>query len=246
MIRDVRLRSLPTLSQVRQRDRAAAYLQDRLPGLPLYAGAPELPEVRIQLSDWQHERARIPNFDRLLRRLEAGGDFRLILAARDWLSGAQAAYEILNRYQRLLPGPRLAADQGQFAARCLALHGVLSPPSQGPTELERVGQLDCWCWLHRLEPVPPEELQLAALFGGDIYVAERELLRDARDLAFFNTRSWYLLEEQGYAASWTEVRRRVGRLSEAALCLALMTRQPPAISQMLEDMLDARGGHAVA
>lgn len=247
MIREIRLRAIATSSQLRQRDRAAVYLQGRLKCLPLHAATvSELPELRLKLLDWQHDLAHIPSFDRLLHSLEREGDFRLTLWTRDWLTGVQSAYELLNRYQRLLPLPFGTGVETSSASRLLELHTLLHPLTKGAAEQERVERLDCFRWVHRLEAFPSEQLQVAALFGGGVGSDDAGTLSDARDLTFFCTGSWQFLAEQGPFATWLEVRSRLARMSEAALCLALMTRQPPEVSHMLEVTLQERSGHAVA
>jgi hypothetical protein len=232
MIQTVTLSSLPNLSQIYCRQRASGYLKLNLPSLPLDAPrAAELPVLRLNLGNWQHPSARIPNFDRLFQRLDQGGDFRLVLWTHDWLVGVQSAYELLNRYQRLLPPP--------VGARTSLLEWL--PAGTTPEqEQERRCAIDTWRWLHRLEPRPSEKRERAALFGGPADACDQAVLSDARDLAFFNTASWWLLEQRGQPLIWSELLLRVARMSERALCLALTTRQPPAISRMLEAILATR------
>ena len=70
---------------------------------------------------------------------------------------------------------------------------------------------------------------------------ELTLLRDARDLTFFSSTSHRTLDEHGTVQTFTAVTNRLQRMSETAVCLALMTRQPPLIEQIIETTLDARG-----
>jgi hypothetical protein len=236
MIQHVVLSALPTLTQIYSRQRACGYLKAQLRCLPLDSvGVAKMPELRLNLGNWQHPSARVPNFDRLFRRVDEAGDFRLVLWTQDWLVGVQSAYEILNRYQRMLPAPVHARG---------TLLEMLAPAATGEQELERLRAIDCWRWLHRLEARPNERLERAALLGGRGEASDTAVLSDARDLAFFNTMSWWFLEHRGQPATWSELLLRVGRMSELALCLALTTRQPPPISRMLEAILESRAGFA--
>lgn len=236
MIQTVTLRAVPTLSQIHCRQRAGGYLKRNLPWLPLDApAAAEMPVLRLNLGNWQHQSARIPNFDRLFRRLDQGGNFRLVLWTHDWLVGALSAYELLNRYQALLPAPLGARPH---------LLDLLPANVTGEPDLERRRLIDAWRWLHRLLPRPSEKLERAALLGEAADLGDEPLLSDARDLAFFNVASWWFLEHHGQPVVWSELLLRVARMSEPALCFALTTRQPPAITRMLEGMLDTRTLHS--
>jgi hypothetical protein len=66
------------------------------------------------------------------------------------------------------------------------------------------------------------------------------LLRDARDLAFFSTGSDRALDEQGAGQAFITVTSCLQRMSEKAICLALTTRQPPLIEQIIESTLESR------
>lgn len=72
--------------------------------------------------------------------------------------------------------------------------------------------------------------------------AELGLLRDARDLAFFSSASNRTLDERGTAQTFITVTSCLQRMSESAIGLALTTRQPPLIEQIIESALDAREG----
>jgi hypothetical protein len=232
MIQTVTLRAVPTLSQIHCRQRAGSYLRRNLPWLPLdVPAAAELPVLRLNLGNWQHPSARIPNFDRLFRRLDQGGNFRLVLWSHDWLAGTHSAYELLNRYQALLPAPPGART---------SLLDLLPANLTGEPELEHRRRIDTWCWLRRLRPCPSETLERAALLGGRPDLGDERVLSDAGDLAFFNVASWWFLEHREQPVVWSELFLRVARMSEDALCLALSTRQPPAITRMLEGILDTR------
>jgi hypothetical protein len=63
-------------------------------------------------------------------------------------------------------------------------------------------------------------------------------LRDALDLTFFGSESVHYLSEHGTAKTFSKVAQCLARMSSEATCLALMTRQPPLISEMIEDVLD--------
>lgn len=63
------------------------------------------------------------------------------------------------------------------------------------------------------------------------------VLNDARWLSFFSVSSWHYLRERGHEATWRRVVEAVRSMSDGALCLALMTRQPPAIAEMLDQLL---------
>jgi hypothetical protein len=139
---------------------AASYLQRQLrcDRIRLH-GQRELPEALVVLSHWQHEQADITSFDRLFEQLQREGDFRLVLWSRDWLEGVQAALELLNRYQRLLPLP-LDYRPLPHLPELLSARRALFRDGQNEG---RAGE-DAWRWLLRLAPEPPRAVELAALF----------------------------------------------------------------------------------
>ena len=65
-----------------------------------------------------------------------------------------------------------------------------------------------------------------------------QLLRDAADISFFSLQSWHYLHTWGFEQTQCVVERRLSRMSDEALCHALGTRQPPAISEMIEACLE--------
>jgi hypothetical protein len=248
---------------------AASYLQrqlrsDRIRLRPKRAW----PELSVALPNWQNQRADINGFDRLFDKVASDGDFRLSLWARDWLEGLQAALELLNRYQRLVPLPLDYRPLPRLAEVLNARRLLTS---------SRTGQ-DSWRWLLRLNQAPSRAVELATLFcdvlspahdngtravwaslgclgfsrpdllratelatlheQGQRQMPELALLSDARDLTFFSSESWQFLRDRGVFNTREELTARVSRMSSRALCLALATRQPPDISLMLEDILD--------
>ncbi len=253
----------------------------------------ELTEVRIALHDWQNYDADLLSFDRLLQSLESQGDFRLILATSDWLEGTQAAFEVLNRYQRLLPLPSDLKPMPQLP-QVLAAHRLLLAGNRPSARVSRDHGLDVWRWVLRLSPQASRPLQLAALFCdveaswpeaqaaqsnvvsdararlgsaraacqalGPIGLPQRQLSRmaelilelerpnvdpelstlcDARDLSFFSLGSWDFLKMHGIDATRERVTQLLSRMSEAAICLSLMTRQHPDVARIMEEFFDA-------
>jgi hypothetical protein len=225
-------------------------------------------ELEVNLHDWHHWSANLRNFDRLIESMQRGSDFRLALWSRDWLVGVQAAYELLNRYQRLLPLP--ASPSALPCQReVLHAHHQLHAPHD-PIEYQRHAcALDAWRWLLRMKPTASTGLQLATLFRhlplqvarsalrrfellprdvnhmellldqyGTESAAERAILEDVRGLSFFCVDSWHYLEQHGALATQLHVGRLLCGMSTSALCLALMTRQPPAINGMIDLALD--------
>lgn len=226
------------------------------------------PELSIALPNWQNQRADIAGFDRLLDKVSGDGDFRLSLLARDWLEGLQAALELLNRYQRLLPLP---IDYRPLPR----LQEVLNARRLLTTS--RTGH-DGWRWLLRLNQLPSRALELAALFrdvltpshdngtravwaslgclgfsrqdllraaelagrseAGERHSPELLLLSDAADLTFFSAQSWQFHRDHAPVEMREELTSRISRMTPRALCLALGTRQHPDVSQMLDDILD--------
>lgn len=79
---------------------------------------------------------------------------------------------------------------------------------------------------------------LSQVESDDTLDPDLALLKDAHGLAFFSAHSWQYFREHGQAQTRETVRQLVARISNRALCLALATRQPPAVSLMLEDALD--------
>lgn len=222
-IREVVLLGLPSKQERRFLNEAASYL-DRLLGFKMQPRASrDLPDLRIDLATWSHPKASLHGFDRLVRSISERGDFRLTLTARDWLAGAQAAIELLNRYQRLLPlpnpRPRTCALERMFEAQQSLVPA--RDAARDPLQAQ-----DTWRWAVRLCcTLPP-----GALAGAT-------LLQDAHDLAFFSSGSARYLEEFGVAHTYSKVRRCLTRMGEEAICHALLTRQPALISHMMEETL---------
>jgi hypothetical protein len=224
-IREVVLHGRRSPSEQYFKERAVSYLRRQLQ-CKWISKSPRLPapEVTISLTDWQNRFADVRSFDRLLNSVQKEGRFRLVLWTRDWLDGVYTALEVLNRYQRLLP-----LDREQRL-----------PEVWDASD----GAIDVWRWLLRLEPGADIDLQRAALVGDDAALRSAQssdglkLLRDAADISFFSLQSWDYLHTWGLEQTQCVVERRVSRMSDEALCHALSTRQPPAISRMLELCLE--------
>jgi hypothetical protein len=224
-IREVVLDGRRAASERFFRQRAVGYLRRQLGcrRIRMTAHVPA-PEVVISLADWQNRFADARSFDRLLNSVSKEGRFRLVIWTRDWLDGAYAALEVLNRYQRFLPVDR----------------------EQRLPELWEASDeaLDVWRWLLRLRPSASLDLQRAALVGDEAAVRGAQssdglkLLRDAADISFFSLQSWHYLHTWGFEQTQCVVERRLSRMSDEALCHALSTRQPPAISSVIEACLE--------
>jgi hypothetical protein len=239
-----------------------------VPRRGMRASDPSSSELEINLHDWQHWRANLRNFDRLLENLQRGSDFRLVLWSRDWLEGVQAAYEVLNRYQRFLPLPAIPTALPSLTG-VLRAHEQLHALQDSVERRLAACALDAWRWLLRLRPTAATGLQLAALFRylpleatrsalqsldltqrdldqmelllgrrGSADQAELALLQDAHALSFFCIDSWHHLEQHGPLATQLHVADLLSGMSTTAVCLALMTRQPPVINGMLDLALD--------
>jgi hypothetical protein len=269
---------------------ALSYLRRELAFDGILARATQsLPDVTIALGDWQHQEASLGGYDRLIENVRRQGDFCLVLSSRDWLEGVQSAFEVLNRFQRLLPLPAGYEPMPKLNG-VLAVHRLLHQSQQGRAPHALTTALDAWRWTLRLNARPSVALQLAALFhdatGGqessvpdeawqrdDLVLqnvrlacqaleplslpapvtlgmaellvrrdepdvkGEPAMLRDALDLAFFGTGSARYLAVHGTARTYSKVAHCLSRMSSEASCLALMTRQPPLISDMIEAVL---------
>jgi hypothetical protein len=228
-IQEVVLRGTQSIAQHQLRQRALRYLRRETCCEELYLGA-QLPadEVGVSLQDWENPGANVLNFDRLIASATRRGRVRLVLWTRDWLSGAQPALEILNRYQPMLPHRR----------QCTL------PELQEASD----DALDVWLWTLRLEPTASRDVQRAALRSDERSLRGAQsngglvLLRDATDVSFFSRRSWQYLRAWGLEHTQCTVESRLGRMSDAAICHALATRQPPEISRMLDTFFDIRDG----
>jgi hypothetical protein len=287
VIREIVLRGAPAPGEQLHVQRAQVYLRrelscDVIHTVPRCA----VPEVVLGLHDWQNPRANVLGFDRLLASTRKYGDFRLVLRGKRWLRCFQPAFQILTRYQRLLPLPAELPVMPELS-RVLEAHSAAfaERSSQG---FER--SLDIWRWSLRLGRAARAAVQLAALFGeleadplatpaksGTLVLHARErlgsaeaanraleglelpsatlgrmtelilrwdaapadpeqaLLRDARDLSFFSLGSWTYLRDQGALATERHVRKLLARMSDRAICLARMTRQPREISDMIQE-----------
>ncbi len=293
-IREVVLKGPHDASEQRLLLYALNYLRRELGWDGVRAAATlKLPELTISLHDWEHAAVGVEGFDRLLASEQRRGDFRLVLSCSEWLPGTQAAMEVLNRYQRLLPLPRDYVPMPRLAGVLAVQQLLFRGRRQNPREPLDVAH-DTWRWLLRLSCHASPALQLAALFHdaapsppaesaepwsselralGSVRAAcrgleplalpqpvilrmsqlilqlddaaaepdaELMLLRDARDLAFFSSSSDHTLDEQGTAQTFITVTHCLQRMSDAAVCLALTTRQPPLIEQIIESALDSR------
>lgn len=135
-----------------------------------------LPGVCLTLEEWaQHE--DLLGYDRLIHRLESEGDFTLTLSCRDWQGiGAEAAFQVLSRYQRLLPVPPRVLQQFLELPAILAAHRELHSLDLPLVRADYDHALDTWRWLLRLSPDAGPALQLAALLH-DLERLESEPLR---------------------------------------------------------------------
>ena len=227
-IREVVLDGRKSPSERYFRQRAVNYLRRQLGcrRIRMSAHVPA-PEVAISLADWRNRFADARSFDRLLSSVSKEGRYRLVIWTRDWLDGAYAALEVLNRYQRLLP-----IDREQ------------SLPEVWEASEEAI---DVWRWVLRLRPTASLDLQRAALVGDEAALRGAQsndglrLLRDAADISFFSMHSWHYLQTWGYEQTQSVVERRLSRMSDEALCHALGTRQPQAIADMFEACLEVPG-----
>lgn len=222
-IREVVLIGLALTRERRCLREAASFLQRQFGFKMLARPSRELPELRIDLATWSHPQVSLVGFDRLVQSVSARGDFRLTLTARDWLAGAQSAVELLNRYQRLLPLPKPRPSTRALESIYEAEHTLVPLPQATRNPLQAQ---DTWRWAIRL---------CCALSPGTL--AGAQVLQDAHDLAFFSSGSVRYLEEFGVAATYAKVRRCLSRMTDEAICHALMTRQPGLISQMIEETL---------
>ena len=136
-IREVVLDGRKSPSERYFRQRAVSYLRRQL-GCRRIRMSPHVPapEVAISLTDWQNRFADARSFDRLLNSVSKEGRYRLVIWTRDWLDGAYAALEVLNRYQRFLPVDR---------EQCLPELWEASDDA-----------LDVWRWVLRLRPSAAE------------------------------------------------------------------------------------------
>jgi hypothetical protein len=67
--------------------------------------------------------------------------------------------------------------------------------------------------------------------------SQARLLSDADLLSFFSLSSWRYLQQYGVEQTQRKVTQALGSMTDTALCLAVLTRQPAAISEMLDDLL---------
>jgi hypothetical protein len=233
IIQEVVLRGTQSIEQHLLRQRAMQYLRRETACERIWLGA-QAPtnEACVSLRDWAHPAADALNFDRLLNSVKRQGPFRLVLWTRDWLAGAQPALEILNRYQPLLAPNRASA---------------LPELSQASDDA-----VDVWLWVLRLQPTASIDVQRAALRGDEPSRQRAQscegllLLRDATDISFFSRRSWQYLRAWGLEQARSAVERRLGRMSDAALCRVLGTRQPPELSSMVDAFFGLRDASSVA
>lgn len=222
-IREVILIGLPLTQERRYLREAASYLHRLFGFKMLPRPSRDLPELRVDLATWSHPKASLNGFDRLVHSVSKQGDFRLTLTARDWLTGAQAAVELLNRYQRLLPLPKPRPRTRALDSIYETQQTLVPAPLAARDPLQAK---DTWRWAIRL----CSTLAPGALAGA-------QLLQDAHDLAFFSSGSVRYLEDFGVANTYAKVRRCLTRMDQEAICHALMTRQPDLISQMMEETL---------
>jgi len=120
-------------------------------------------EFGLSLEMWRRGDAELSNFDRLLHYVEYQSNVDLTLTSFDWDCDVQSAFELLTRYQRLLPLPpklrRLPQLQGVLDA-----HRAVHDPSKPLVRADFDHSLDTWRWVLRLCPEASAPLQLAALF----------------------------------------------------------------------------------
>jgi len=164
VIQEVVLRGASTANERRLLGYARSYLRRELRCEAILTHPRgQLTELRLALRDWQYHAADLRGFDRLFQSLENQGNFRLILATADWLEGTQSAFELLNRYQRLLPLPFDPIEMPQVR-QVLAVHRQLLAGDDPAPRIARDHGLDVWRWVLRLHADAPTPLQLAALF----------------------------------------------------------------------------------
>jgi hypothetical protein len=112
--------------------------------------------------------------------------------------------------------------------------------------------VDVWLWTLRLQPTASLDVQRAALRGEEPLRQRAQsndgllLLRDANDISFFSRRSWQYLRAWGPEQTQCTVERRLGRMSDAALCHVLTTRQPPEISTLIDAFFELRDAASLA
>jgi hypothetical protein len=161
VIREIVLRGAPVPGEQYHLRQAQLYLRREL-RCDVVNTSPRtfVPEVALALGDWQNARANVLGFDRLLESVRKQGDFRLVLGGKRWLRCVQPAFQILNRYQRLLPLPTDLVPMPELS-RVLEAHSTAFCGQRSAT-FQR--SLDVWRWTLRLGR-PRAAVQLAALFG---------------------------------------------------------------------------------
>jgi hypothetical protein len=120
--------------------------------------------LRLDVEEW-----RAPGFDpstwdpRLFAAAEAADRLALHLVGARGEELAEAALEILTRYQGLI-GRRNAACTGAEFDCLLARHRTLHDMSRARGRAHYQHSLDTWQWVLRLEPEAELAVQVAALF----------------------------------------------------------------------------------
>lgn len=79
--------------------------------------------------------------------------------------------------------------------------------------------------------------ELLARGGEPSASRERKVLHDAEALSFFSLSTWQYLREQGVQETRRKITRTMCSMSDVALCLALMTRQPRIVAEMVDGLL---------
>jgi hypothetical protein len=245
-----------------------------------------LPDLCIGLHDWSHSGVDLLGFDRMMAASANAGEFRLVLWSRDWHDSLVPCWELLTRYQHLLPIPESCSSL-QRVKQALAAHRLIHPLDEPRAQRSYEHALDTWRWLLRLDPGAELGLQLAALFheagapdsgcvtdagsalrvsrkrlsaraacraleplslqpqvlaamvghimgDGSSSARDQQLLRDADALSFISRSTWHYLQQHGARATTRRVAEAFSSMSDVAACLALMTRQPHALSGMFE------------
>jgi hypothetical protein len=103
--------------------------------------------------------------------------------------------------------------------------------------------------LRALEPLALDARDLARMADLMIHreadgMPGAQVLNDADSLSFFSLSSWHYLRQHGVEETRRKVAQTLSSMSNIAVCLAVMTRQPPAITEVLDGLLGPTGHDA--